>query len=323
VIFAIGDVHGCADELRLLLSRLPLADDTTVLFLGDYVDRGPDSRAVLDVVLELEQRCQVVALMGNHEEMFLDYLRDPESAKAGAFIYNGGSATLASYANAQGEVNIPPAHRELVARLELCHQDEQYFFVHAGVPLIPLAELDLRAHRHDLLWTRRPFLNTDFDWGKIIVHGHTPVRRVTVLPNRINIDTGCVFRRRLTAIALPGEQRFSVRRLDAPRRILLPDTSGRREAHRFRGTVPVEIRMRGRTFPFVTVDYSELGMYLRGLDESAPQLDAGDWIRGEVGPDPASRVEFAGVVVRRRIDDVGVHYGVKIVRSRPARGYGS
>ena len=106
-IFAIGDVHGCASELRMLLNKLPLTEESVVVFLGDYVDRGPNSKQVIETVLELKEQCQVVALKGNHEALFLSFLQDPSSEAAGMFIYNGGSATLHSYATPEGEYRIP------------------------------------------------------------------------------------------------------------------------------------------------------------------------------------------------------------------------
>ena len=108
--FVIGDVHGCAEELEELLSLLPIDPDSTVIFLGDYIDRGPDSRRVIDLVLSVEKRCSVVALMGNHEEMFAEFLHDPQSAEAARFIYNWGGATLASYALPGGGYKIPKHH---------------------------------------------------------------------------------------------------------------------------------------------------------------------------------------------------------------------
>ena len=91
-IFAIGDVHGCAGELRMLLNKLPLTRDSVVVFLGDYVDRGPDSKQVIDTVLELREQCKVVTLKGNHEALFLSFLKDPSSEAAGMFIYKIGRA---------------------------------------------------------------------------------------------------------------------------------------------------------------------------------------------------------------------------------------
>ena len=110
-VIAIGDVHGCADELRALIQQLPLERDTLVVFLGDYIDRGPDSRGVVDTVLELEQYCEVVCLLGNHELMLREYLAGTDPRLIARFIYNGGSATLASYADHDGVVVMSQEHR--------------------------------------------------------------------------------------------------------------------------------------------------------------------------------------------------------------------
>ncbi len=317
MLFAIGDVHGCADELRALLNRLPLEPDSTVVFLGDYIDRGPRSRDVVDTVLEISQYCNVVPLRGNHEEMFLQYLADPTSARAAAFIYNGGSATLASYANERGEVDVPAAHRRFFEELRVIHETESHVFVHAGLPQVPLAELDLARDEKVMLWTRGRFLTTDYDWGKVVVHGHTWQPRAEIRRNRINVDTGCVYDQRLTAVALPGERLITVRRGDHPSRVVLRDASSRRAALRFQGAVPVLIRRGRQLFDFVTVDYSELGMYLRAVGSSvALKLGVGDRIVGVIGSDEASRVRFAGTVVRRTVHDDGPHYGIKIDDTR-------
>ncbi len=316
MIFAIGDVHGCVNELRLLLNKLPRNPDTTIVLLGDYVDRGPSSREVIETVLELSQQCNVVALKGNHEAMFLDYLDQPQSAAAGQFIYNGGSATLASYADEHGEFTVPDEHLGFLRSLPLMHTTEHSVFVHAGLPLVPLDQISLADHEPTLLWTRGRFLRTDYEWGKVVVHGHTPVPRATLWPNRINIDTGCVYRGRLTAISLPGEVKFSVKRTNAEFRVVLRDLSGQgiRKAHRFTGAIPVSVHRGDRVHEFVTVDYSEIGMYLRTVDPAEnSRFNEGERITGIVGPKSLSPVEFIGVIVRQRIDDFGVHYGVKLI----------
>jgi serine/threonine protein phosphatase 1 len=318
VIFAIGDIHGCANELRQLLNQLPQDPDTTFVFLGDYVDRGPDSSEVIDTILELSQRCNVIPLMGNHEDMFLGFLRDPESHAAAMFILNGGSATLASYSKGGPDYHVPDAHVDFLHSLQIMHVTDHNVFVHAGLPQIPLADIDPEDSQHHatMLWTRGRFLKTRYDWGKVVVHGHTPVRRVTQWPNRINIDTGCVYDGRLTALALPGETRFSVRRRSEGQRILLRDPRGTREAYRFHGSVPVRVKREGRAHELVTVDYSELGMYLRAIDPDAPRFAEGERIAGTIAPDEASAVAFTGVIVRVRLDDTGLHYGVKVEDTR-------
>jgi hypothetical protein len=257
--------------------------------------------------------------MGNHEAMFLDFLDDPHSARAGAFIYNGGSSTLASYADEYGDVDIPPPHVAFLQELRLYWQTDHTFFVHAGLPEKPIEEIDPVVDGPAMLWIRRKFLDSDYRWSKLVVHGHTPVHSVTIRPNRINIDTGCVFRRRLSAIALPGERVFSVPRQKRARRVFLRDVRSRRAAIRFTGAVPVQVRHRGAVEPFETVDYSELGMYLRDLTErDAMLLAEGDRIEGAIGPDAESLIQFTGLVVRCRRDERGDHYGVRIVSSGPS-----
>jgi len=276
---------------------------------------------VIDTVLELRTHVSVVALMGNHEAMFLDFLEEPQSARAGAFIYNGGSATLASYADDHGRVRVPSEHLDFLYSLRLCHESEHNFFVHAGEPDVPIEQLDPREHGQSMLWLRRSFLASEFPWSKVVVHGHTPVRKVTVRPNRINIDTGCVFRRRLTAVALPGERIISVPRQTTARRVYLRDPASSRAAIRFKGRVPVRVRCDDAWLAFETLDYSELGMYMRPADDAARAarpFDPGTRIEGIVGPEMHSQVAFVGAIVRRRRDDAGLHYGVKILSSRSA-----
>jgi serine/threonine protein phosphatase 1 len=315
-IFAIGDVHGCATELRLLLNKLPLDKDSRVVFLGDYVDRGPQSREVIDTVLELSKEIDVVPLKGNHEALFLAFLRDPGSEAAGMFIYNGGSATLHSYAGDDGEYHIPREHRDFLANLELFHETDDYFFVHAGCPRIPVEQFDTRKHAHDFLWARGAFLRTNYKWSKLIVHGHTPVKAVDMRANRINIDTACVFDRTLTAVELPAKRFYSVRRQDKTRHVYLRDRSeSLRDAQRFVGSVPVYVHRDDEVLEFETRDYSEFGMLLRGvahLDRAI--LDQEERISGFIGSQDESLVDFDGEVVRVDPRADGVYYGIKLLR---------
>ena len=314
MLFAIGDIHGCAFELRALLNKLSLAPDSTVVFLGDYIDRGAHSRAVIDTVIELGEYCNVVALMGNHESMFIDFLENPTSTRAGLFIVNGGSSTLAGYADERGNYTIPAAHVEFLRRLALFHQTDENFFVHAGVPDIPLSQITYEEHREHLLWMRGAFLRSTFTWEKVVVHGHTPVPAVQISPNRINIDTGCVFHRRLTAMSFPDMRVYSVRRQRVEQPVYLRDQYSRRRALRFKGAVPIEVRRGSEVFHCETVDYSEVGLYMRDLSNAAePSFEADEIIEGMIGANTHGASMFRGQIVRVDRNVTGLYYAVKLL----------
>jgi serine/threonine protein phosphatase 1 len=188
-----------------------------LIFLGDYVDRGPDSRGVIDFVLrtQTEADFEVVALKGNHEDALLRYLDDPHFARAWAV--NWGEATLRSYgvdpprceadcptARRALAAALPPAHRTFLESLQLSVTVGDYLFVHAGVrPGVALAEQDA----NDLIWIRYEFLESEDDFGKVVVHGHTPALDPEPRRNRIGIDTGVYFTGVLTAVRLEGADR--------------------------------------------------------------------------------------------------------------------
>lgn len=204
-ILAIGDIHGMLDSLLPLLDKvLPMApDDARLVFLGDYIDRGPDSKEVVETLIQLKkQRPDTVFLMGNHEQMFLQ-------AHGGKslmfFLANGGDATLASYGLAPEEIaDMPPDHLAFFNDLLLYFETENHVFVHAGLrPGVALAEQDPR----DLLWIREEFMFSSKRFPKTVVFGHTPVVRPFVNPDRIGIDTGAVYGNLLTCLMLP-EMRF-------------------------------------------------------------------------------------------------------------------
>ena len=226
LIYAIGDIHGRSDLLALLLDKIVTdaaqskdAVRRTLVFLGDYVDRGHDSRGVVDMLLGgLAKGFETHFLKGNHEEIMLDFLRDPSTL--GHWLANGADATFRSYGIDVTELirkgaapeawqraflaSLPEAHRDFFETLELAVAFGDYLFVHAGVrPGVPLEEQD----PHDLVWIRGPFLKSDEDFGKIVVHGHTPAREPVIRANRIGIDTGAVFTDRLTALKLEGGSR--------------------------------------------------------------------------------------------------------------------
>ena len=205
-IYAIGDIHGLLDRLRSLLARCEhdaAGAPMRLVFVGDYIDRGPDSRGVIEHVMALQERLadSVVALMGNHEAMALATI--DETMPAGAWLTQGGAATLLSY----GVVNaraLPHAHVTWLRSLRMSYDDGRRLFVHAGVN----PEKPLDAQDDALLWIREPFLSDARDYGRLIVHGHTPTRtgEADLRTNRVNIDTGAVYGRALTAAVFDEDE---------------------------------------------------------------------------------------------------------------------
>jgi serine/threonine protein phosphatase 1 len=215
-IYAVGDVHGCDSRLARMhaliaadLEAFPAARPTLV-HMGDYIDRGPDSAGVLSRLIAGSPvpGMPVVNLLGNHEAMLLDALDENPDA-ASQWLANGGLESLASWdVPPDSEPDfwrrmIPRGHQELMAGLALRHDAGGYVFVHAGVrPLVPLD----RQEKSDLLWIREPFLSWTRGLGAVIVHGHTPVEQPAVRANRIGIDTGAVMGGRLTCLVLEADR---------------------------------------------------------------------------------------------------------------------
>jgi serine/threonine protein phosphatase 1 len=205
--YAIGDIHGCLDLLTRLLRDIREhagERDHRLVFLGDYIDRGPDSAGVLDHVRDLQARRpeRVICLKGNHEDMMLQAVDDPR--RAFNWTANGGDAALASF-GARSLGDIPEDIIRWVAALPTSFEDERRFFVHAGLqPGVPLS-----AQREaDKLWIREPFLGMDHDFGRHVVHGHTPLvsGRPDVRRFRTNLDTAAVFGGALTAGVFTPDQ---------------------------------------------------------------------------------------------------------------------
>lgn len=215
-IYAVGDIHG---ELKLLRKLLAIiAQDTEssggrvmVIFLGDYIDRGPDSAGVLDLLISrYRKEWEVLHLCGNHEEMFLNFLEGPR--RGHEWLSHGGVDTLTSYGARDDErrtssavlsslasSHIPDDHLAFLRSLPHMVRYGQYAFVHAGIrPGIPLDQQDSR----DLLWIRQGFLDQSLDPDLTIVHGHTPGREPVVAPGRICVDTGAYAYGQLTAVRL-------------------------------------------------------------------------------------------------------------------------
>jgi len=227
-VYAIGDVHGRDDLLWTLLGRI--RDDLQaapigrcqVVFLGDYIDRGPDSRHVIERLLDGPgEWCGNVAadwicLRGNHEEQAMRFLHDSNAGFG--WLHNGGMETLRSYIGGVChdmdddltalqllfERSLPPTHLRFLARLPLWYVVGDYFFVHAGIR--PGVELHQQSP-HDLLWIRRDFFNEEAWHGKFIVHGHTIHETPDEHWNRAGIDTGAYYTHHLTCLVLEGEKR--------------------------------------------------------------------------------------------------------------------
>lgn len=207
LIYAIGDIHGSLDKLKALVAdcrRHADGRDMLLVFLGDYIDRGADPAGVVRFVLALEAAApeRVIALKGNHEAWALGVADG--TMPAGAWLFNGGRATLLSY-GVKHIADLPQAHLAWMRALRVSHDDGRRFFVHAGVnPQKPLDAQD----EEELLWIREPFLDDPRNYGRLIVHGHTPLERATpdLRGNRLNLDTAAVFGGPLTAAVFDDSQ---------------------------------------------------------------------------------------------------------------------
>lgn len=224
--YAIGDVHGCLDKLQRLLHLLrydPVAD--RLIFLGDYIDRGPASKGVLDLLLQLrEENPANIFLMGNHEDNFLTYVQSCYAEEGASywlrepFITGGGIATLLSYHpqlrnpyDPRLIENIPEEHLAFLLKLPLYWTDDTYIAVHAGVrPGVPLEQ----QSENDLLRIRGPFLHIPHGLGKCVIFGHTPFREVLRAEDKVGIDTGACYAGmgygKLTAFCLQTRSTFQV-----------------------------------------------------------------------------------------------------------------
>jgi serine/threonine protein phosphatase 1 len=225
-IYAIGDIHGRADLLLNVFAaidhHIARSAPTRALqvFLGDYIDRGPASRQAIELLTERSRRHESIFLKGNHEAFLFEVLQDPSRLEA--WKEYGGFQTLMSYGLApsikpgrdeQKELVealwrvMPDHHRHFFKNLRSSFVCGDFFFAHAGVkPGVPLRQ----QREEDLLWIRDEFLQSEADFGKFVVHGHTPVQKPELRPNRINIDTGAFATGILTLLTIQGEQMFAI-----------------------------------------------------------------------------------------------------------------
>lgn len=226
-IYVLSDIHGCADLLHQMFTVIDAdlaATSASVrviqVFLGDYVDRGPDSRATLDLLIERSRRHETIFLKGNHEAVMMEVLRDPY--KFPDWQQFGCLQTMVSYglrpslrSDRADQVELmralddalPESHRQFLNGLQLVFSCGDFFFVHAGVrPNVPLDE----QREEDLLWIREEFLDSEVNFGKFIVHGHTPVEKPDFRRHRVNIDTGAYATGNLTLLTLQGGEMLAL-----------------------------------------------------------------------------------------------------------------
>lgn len=232
-VYAIGDVHGYLHQLRALEEQIledgdGFAGEKWIINLGDYVDRGPQSAGVISHLLEpLPPGWRRIAIIGNHEEIMLQYLRDPiENAY---WLLEGGSQTIESYGvdidaelikengdlalHAAFKRRVPPEHRAFLADLPVAVSLPGWLFVHAGIrPGVPL---DMQID-DDLIWIRSPFLTTERQDGVTVVHGHTPGREPVVTAWRIGLDTHCFFTGTLTGMRVTPDGRTKLLSASGP-----------------------------------------------------------------------------------------------------------
>lgn len=212
-LIAIGDVHGCARSMDALLDDLAPTDQDHLVFVGDYVDRGPDSNGVVERLIDLAEKRTCTFLRGNHEALMLDYL---EGGNFDLWRMNGGIETLESYRAGSGNIEIPERHVDFLSDTQLFLDERDFFFVHAGLrPNLTVRENVERSDERVFLWERAHLHADSVAWEKAVVCGHTPHVAPVNEEKLILIDTGCVYHHhpgmgRLTAVRLPEREFVSV-----------------------------------------------------------------------------------------------------------------
>lgn len=235
--YVVGDIHGRADLLQKIIQAIKKdvsqnpPTDCLFITLGDYIDRGPESRQVIETFLKTPLKgFQIRHLKGNHEDMLLTFLKDP--LEGVNWLSNGGWATLISYGFSTDELpgtveelkatrdkflkKLPKPHLQFFRALKNYYQWKDYFFVHAGIrPKLPLTQQKIE----DLMWIRDEFLNSTKDFGKIIVHGHSIVPKPEIHSNRIALDTGAFHTGKLTCLVINNAERYFFQAIEGVRSV--------------------------------------------------------------------------------------------------------
>lgn len=227
-IYAISDIHGCYEELMELYEQLPInPEEDMMVFCGDYIDRGPDSKKVIQQLIDWkEQYPHWVVLKGNHEHFLVESLVNNTGAYGNQaydlWMHNGGEDTLRSYLPeglsdyeratiGRIENFIPDEHKLFIATLPVYHETEDYIFVHGG---LKPGKQPADMNEYDMMWIRDEFIDSDYDWGKKVIFGHTASRNLTpiIQDNKIGIDTAVCpgANNKLTCLELPSETFYDV-----------------------------------------------------------------------------------------------------------------
>jgi serine/threonine protein phosphatase 1 len=212
--FCIGDIHGMLLPLRKVLADINkvINRDDLVIFCGDYIDRGEDSFAVVEMLVKYSTIQASIFLMGNHEVMLRDYLRGGREERS-LYFMNGGQATIKSYTAQLGSFYIPEAHKEVLFSDQYYYETDSFVAVHAGFD--PETGASMKTDPYDMVWIRETFFKTDKKWNKTIVFGHTPTqymgKRLGEVyydeeKNIFGIDTGAVYGGKLTCLIMPDKK---------------------------------------------------------------------------------------------------------------------
>ncbi|MBK7872513.1 MAG: serine/threonine protein phosphatase [Saprospiraceae bacterium] len=201
--FAISDIHGCNKTFLALLEKIQFSTADELYLLGDYIDRGPDSKGVIDSIFNLQKTgYQVHCLLGNHELMILEAFSDEdvEDRNMNHWLMNGGVATIQSFVTKDGTPDIPDIYFQFAQNLQFYLELDDYILVHAGLnfrSLNPFADME------SMLWIRNWYNKIELEWlrGRVVVHGHTPIGRKAIEKQfnklskvpALNIDGGCVY----------------------------------------------------------------------------------------------------------------------------------